>query len=79
METVITPQRTMDLRGLSCPLVLAKIKQALQEMEAGQVLEVLTNDACTEYDIPSWVRRTGKELIRSVTEQEALKFYIRKL
>ena len=79
MATTVTPQRTMDLRGLSCPLVLARIKQALEEMEAGQVLEVLTNDACTEYDIPSWVRRTGKEMVHSVAEQEALKFYIRKL
>lgn len=79
MTTTMTADQTLDARGIACPLVMAKTKMALEKMESGQVLEVLTTDACTEFDIPSWVKRTGKELMATVKEQDTIKFFIKKL
>jgi tRNA 2-thiouridine synthesizing protein A len=79
MEAVIAPSKTLDMRGHSCSLVMAKTKMALDEMEAGDVLEVLSTDACTEFDLPSWTQRTGKELLSKSKEDGGIKFYIKKL
>ena len=54
MSTTIAPDKTLDTRGIACALVMAKTKMALQDMEPGTILEVLTTDVCTEFDIPAW-------------------------
>ncbi len=78
MSTTIAPDKTLDTRGIACALVMAKTKMALQDMEPGTILEVLTTDVCTEFDIPAWSKATGRELIQTVKEQDVIKFYIRK-
>lgn len=78
MAEFITADKILDLRGLACSLVLMKTKQTLDGMEVGQVLEVITTDACTEFDIPAWVARTGKELLMTTKDQQTIKFYIKK-
>ncbi len=77
MVTTVTADKTLDLRGIACPMVMAKTKQTLKDMQKGQVLEVISSDACTEFDIPSWLKRTGKELITTVKEQDTIRFFIR--
>ena len=52
--------RMLDCRGESCALMLMRIKEALVGLEPGQALEVLSTDPCAEYDLPEWVRRTGR-------------------
>ena len=79
MVTTVAPDKTLDLKGMDCPLVLANTKMALQEMQAGQILEVITTDACTEFDLPSWAERTGKELVKTLKNENTIKFYIKKL
>jgi len=37
--------QTLDAQGLNCPLPILKTKKALQKMDEGQVLEVLSTDA----------------------------------
>ena len=79
MVTTVTPDKTLDLKGMNCPLVLANTKMALKEMEPGQILEVITTDSCTEFDLPSWAEKTGKELVRTSKEENIIKFYIKKI
>lgn len=78
MATTITPDKTLDVRGMACSLVMMKSKQTLDGMEAGQILEVVTTDACTEYDIPAWVSKTGKELLTTTKDQGTIRFFIKK-
>ncbi len=79
MGATITPDKTLDLRNVDCALVMAKTEQTLKQMESGSVLEVLATDSCTEFDIPNWARRTGKELVNTIKEENVIKFYIKKL
>lgn len=78
MSTTITPDKTLDARGIACALVMAKTKMTLQEMEPGMILEILTTDVCTEFDLPAWSKVTGRDLISTIKEQDVIKFYIRK-
>jgi tRNA 2-thiouridine synthesizing protein A len=36
--------RTLDAKGLSCPLPIVKTAQNMKELESGQLLEVLATD-----------------------------------
>ncbi|GAB7388402.1 sulfurtransferase TusA family protein [Bacillaceae bacterium] len=70
--------QTVDARSLSCPMPVVKAKKAIDAMEPGQVLEVLTTDKGSVKDIPSWVKQANHELIKQVEEDGVYKFYVRK-
>lgn len=57
------PDRRLDCSGLIYPIPILKAEQALAEMTAGQVLEVLATDANTKPDLSTWARGAGCELI----------------
>ena len=64
--------QTLDASGLNCPLPILKTKKALQKMEYGQVLEVISTDAGSIKDIEAFCNQTGNKLIS--TEEVAGKY-----
>lgn len=71
-------KKTLDARNLSCPLPVLKTKQAMDEIAAGEVLEVLATDPGAKSDIAAWSKRTGNELLEVSEGEGVLTFYIRK-
>lgn len=61
--------QTLDATGLNCPLPILKTKKALQKMESGEVLEVLSTDAGSIKDIEAFCKQTGNILL-GVEENE---------
>ncbi len=55
--------KTVDARGLSCPMPIVKSMQAIKKIRIGQVLEILTTDPGSTRDIPIWATATKQELI----------------
>lgn len=55
--------KTLDARGLSCPMPITKSMQAIKMIRFGQVLEILTSDPGSKRDIPIWAKATKQELI----------------
>jgi TusA-related sulfurtransferase len=71
MGNVTIPDKTLNLRGIPCSEVLQKAQHFLEEMEEGMVLEVLSNDSCSCYDMPTWAKRTkGKKLLDCTQEED---------
>lgn len=70
--------KTLDCRGLSCPMPLLKLKKALGSMQTGEVLEMIGNDPGTKNDIEKAVTKVGNEYLGSEEGDGATKFYIRK-
>ena len=56
-------KEVLDASGLNCPLPILKTKKALQKMESGQILEVLSTDAGSAKDIVAFCNQTGNKLI----------------
>ena len=56
----------LDARGLMCPLPLLKAKQALHQLEKGQVLEVLATDAGSVKDFKAYADLSDHDLISTV-------------
>ena len=55
--------KSLDTRGLNCPLPILKAKKALAEMTTGQLLKVVSTDAGSTRDFQAFAKQTGNELI----------------
>ncbi len=62
MESV-KPDETLDCIGLYCPQPIFQTREALDKLEAGQVLELLADDPGAEEDVKRFAKRTGNVLI----------------
>jgi tRNA 2-thiouridine synthesizing protein A len=58
-----TINKSIDLKGLLCPMPIVKIAKAVKEIEVGQVIEAFATDPGVMADIPAWCRSTGNELV----------------
>jgi len=75
----VKPAKTLDVRGLMCPMPVVKLSKAIKEIEVGQVIEVLATDPGSLTDIPAWAKRTGNEVVKVEKEGEVIKFYVKRL
>ena len=69
----------LDCRGLSCPMPVLKTKKALDEMQEGQVLKMVSTDAGSKSDVNALIKRTGHELITVAEKNSEFTFMIKKL
>ncbi len=54
---------TMDVIGYPCPIPLMKVLTRLKEMEAGQILEIVSDQKDIRKDAEDVCQRTGDELL----------------
>ena len=71
-------EKTLNLRGLKCPLPALRAKKALTGMAAGDVLTLECTDPLTAIDIPNLLRETGDTLENKSAAADLLTFRIRK-
>jgi tRNA 2-thiouridine synthesizing protein A len=71
-------EKTMNLRGLKCPLPALKTRKALSALAAGDVLTIECTDPLSAIDIPNLLRETGDVMETSSKTGEILLFRIRK-
>lgn len=71
-------EKTLNLRGLKCPLPTLRTKKALGGMQPGDILIVECTDPLTSIDIPNLLNQTGDTLEDSHKETKLLTFRIRK-
>ena len=71
-------EKTLNLRGLKCPLPALRTKKALGGMAAGDILVVECTDPLAGIDIPNLLNQTGDTLEATHKEKRLLTFRIRK-
>ncbi len=74
-----TPTKTLDARGLQCPMPVVRTSQEIKSISAGDILEVLATDPGSVADVHAWCQSTGNELLKMGKEDGILKFYIRRV
>ncbi|RLQ96885.1 sulfurtransferase TusA family protein [Falsibacillus albus] len=75
---MIKTDLTLDAKGLACPMPIVKTRKSMNEIEAGQVLEVLATDKGSKADMAAWAESSGHQYLGTIEEGELLKHYIRK-
>lgn len=74
----VTVARTLDCKGLSCPLPIVKTAQAIRTLAAGDVIEVLATDPGSVKDFAAWSKVTGNALVESDQAGGVFRFLLKK-
>lgn len=70
--------RSLDLKGLSCPLPIVKTAQAVKDLAPGDLIEALATDPGAVPDFNAWCKSTGNELVDQSETEGIYRFVIRK-
>lgn len=74
----IKPNKTLDCLGLYCPEPVFKTRMELDEMEIGEVLEVVADDPAAEADIRSLAKHLEQEVLSVSKEGDKVHILIKK-
>ena len=70
--------KTLDAKGLACPMPIVRTKKTIETINSGEVLEVLATDKGALNDFKAWAGSTGHTILDQKEEDGVLKFYIQK-
>lgn len=71
---MVNADKTLDARGLVCPMPILKSRKIIKSLKINQILEIITSDPGSLNDIPAWAQVTGQELLLS-EERGPREFY----
>jgi tRNA 2-thiouridine synthesizing protein A len=71
-------EKTVNLRGLKCPLPALRTRKLLAGMASGDSLIIECTDPLSSIDIPNLLRQTGDTLEGQDKAEGVLTFRIRK-
>lgn len=69
--------RYIDALGDGCATLTPRIATALRELDAGEVLAVLTDDRSAPEGLASWSRLTGHAIVTTTDEGVGTRYYFR--
>ncbi|MDG4575983.1 MAG: sulfurtransferase TusA family protein [Defluviicoccus sp.] len=70
--------KTLDLRGLICPLPVLRANKAMRELAAGDEMRVLADDPAAPADFRAYCETTGHRLVEIVDNDNAFAIVIAK-
>jgi tRNA 2-thiouridine synthesizing protein A len=70
--------KTLDTRGLTCPLPILKAKKAIGSVPVGGTLEVLATDPGSREDFVVFACTTGHDLIEDGEDGGVFRFVLRR-
>lgn len=70
--------KLVDARGTACPGPLLAAKKAIGDIQAGQIMEILSSDEGTKSDIPKWCKKMNYEYYGSIDEDGIYKLFLKK-
>lgn len=69
--------KTLDVKGLTCPLPVLKAKKAMKDIAPGGTLEILATDPGAVEDFDVFCSTTGNTLIESGESGGVYRFVIK--
>ena len=77
MRDEIKADSTLDCTGLLCPMPVVKTKLAIDDLQPGQILKVISTDKGAKKDFPSFCAETGHNLVEAVEDKGVYTFFIK--
>jgi len=68
-------QKRVDARQMRCPMPLLKLKQALNSIESGGSVHLITTDPTSKRDIVCYIEMTDHQVTIEELDQE-IHFYV---
>lgn len=76
--SAIKADATLDCQGLACPMPIIKTKKAVEQLKAGQVVEIQATDKGSLADLQGWAKNTGHQYLGTIHEGNVMKHFVRK-
>ena len=68
----------VDCVGLYCPVPVMRAKEEIDQLEDGNLMELVADDPASAEDIPRWAKRAGHVLVTMRREGDEYHFLIQK-
>ncbi len=64
-DSIVVPERhRLDVSGMQCPGPILKVKQVMEKLRPGDLLEVYATDVGFTCDVPAWCEKTGNRVLQ---------------
>jgi tRNA 2-thiouridine synthesizing protein A len=70
--------KTLDAKGLNCPMPIVKTAMTMKDLSSGELLEVLATDPGATKDFAAWSKSTGNEIVEQTVDGAVFRFVLRK-
>jgi tRNA 2-thiouridine synthesizing protein A len=70
--------KTIDAKGVNCPIPILKAKKGITEVPLGGTLEVLATDPGSVADFQAFCRTTGNQLVEQSESGGVYRFLIKR-
>ncbi len=70
--------KTLDAKGLNCPMPIVKTAMMMKDLSSGELLEVLATDPGSTKDFAAWSKSTGNEMVEQSEDAGVYRFVLRK-
>lgn len=70
--------KTLDYKGLKCPMPVVRISQEIGKIQVGQVVEVHTTDPGSLSDFPAWAKTTGQAIVETKQEPGLIRIFVKR-
>jgi tRNA 2-thiouridine synthesizing protein A len=77
-ETVPAPALTIDALGRKCPIPIIMLAERISQIDVGEIVAVLADDAAAKTDIPAWCRMKQQDFVRDLPLERGWAFHIRR-
>ncbi len=71
-------KKKIDLHGVTCPLNFVKTKLALEELDAGEHLEVILDEGDAMLNVPRSLKEEGHKIVKVEPLGEAFRIVVQK-
>lgn len=71
-------KKHLNLQGVSCPMNFVRTKLALEEMETGELLEVILDEGDAMLNVPRSVKEEGHTIVKVTPNGEVYQVLIKK-
>jgi len=70
--------KTLDVKGLACPMPIVRTKKAIDTIQSGEILEVLVTDKGALNDFNAWAKAGGHSIVEQSETDGVIRFFIQK-
>lgn len=77
-EAFVDIAKTLDCKGLLCPMPIIKLSKVLKTIQVGEVIEMLATDPGSVPDMEAFQRRTGHQIVNVSQENGVFRFLVRR-
>lgn len=76
----IRADQVVDITGQVCPMTFVKAKAELEELEIGQILEVIMKDGEPAQNVPRSMKEDGQQVLKLIKREDGnYSLYVKKI